>query len=239
MRTKVILYLALVLSGVMVGCSHTQPADTANASGGSEPLGGLVLSGHTLYGTTSASGDGFWNCGTVFKINTDGRGFTILHNLSPAVSPAFTNGDGTFPRSRLVLSGDALYGTALEGGTAGSGTVFKVKTDGRDFTTLHHFEKFYGFTNGGGTRPMAGMILSDNTLYGTTQRGGLNEGTVYKVNTDGSGFAVLHTFTRMSGPDFTNSDGAFPQTELALAGRTLYGAGWSGGAGGVGTVFAV
>ena len=35
----------------------------------------------------------------------------------------------------------------------------------------------------------------DGALYGTTLGGGSNSaGTVFKVNTDGSGYATLHTF---------------------------------------------
>jgi len=40
------------------------------------------------------------------------------------------------------------------------------------------------------------MILSGNTLYGTTELGSTNgNGTVFAVNTDGTGFTNLYTFT--------------------------------------------
>jgi len=36
------------------------------------------------------------------------------------------------------------------------------------------------------------LLLSGSTLYGITQNGGsLGNGTIFKINTDGSGFAVL------------------------------------------------
>src|SRR3989442_1026087 len=38
---------------------------------------GLILSGDTLYGTTSFGGTS--GVGTVFKVNTDGTGFTTLY----------------------------------------------------------------------------------------------------------------------------------------------------------------
>lgn len=46
-----------------------------------------------------------------------------------------------------------------------------------------------------GTSPIAGLALSDNTLYGTTHTGGsFDAGTVFKLNVDGTGFAVLKHF---------------------------------------------
>ena len=48
-------------------------------------------------------------------------------------------------------------------GSAANGTVFAVNTDGTGFTNL------YSFTDGSdGANPNAGLILSGNTLYGTT-----------------------------------------------------------------------
>src|SRR5882762_3095099 len=47
-----------------------------------------------------------------------------------------------------------------------------------------------------GSFPYAGLILSDNTLYGTSNRGGsYDTGTVFKLNTDGTGFTNLNSFT--------------------------------------------
>src|SRR5882724_6126303 len=79
------------------------------------------------------------------------------------------------------------------------------------------------FTNRDGGCPYAGLILSGNTLYGTAfQRGSSGNGTVFAVNTDGTGFTNLHNFT---GPPYvgTNSEGASPSGGLILSGNTLYG----------------
>jgi hypothetical protein len=47
------------------------------------------------------------------------------------------------------------------------GTIFRVNTNGTGFTNL------YSFTNGSdGADPVAGLVLSGNTLYGTAQYGG-------------------------------------------------------------------
>src|SRR5205807_1880794 len=148
--------------------------------------------------------------------------FTTLHS--------FTGGsDGARPDAGLILSGNTLYGTTA-GNYYGYGTVFAVNTDGTGFRFLHNFTD----NEGGGDTPVAGLVLSGNTLYGTAggsvYRGVL--GTVFAVNTDGTGFTILHSFTY-------GSDGAFPSAGLILSGNTLYGTAYGGGTTNNGTVFSL
>ncbi len=205
-------------------------------SNGADPYAGVILSGNTLYGTAERGGSSGY--GTVFRINTDGTDFTNLHS--------FINSDGINPQSELILSDNTLYGTALNGGRWGNGTVFKVNTDGTGFTNLYSFSAGSGsslsVTNTDGAWPYAGLTLSGNTLYGTTGSGGSSgNGTVFKINTDGTGFTNLYTFTATPGDPYTNSDGANPYAGLILSGNTLYGTAQDGGSAGAGngTVFAV
>jgi uncharacterized repeat protein (TIGR03803 family) len=148
---------------------------------GANPAAGLVLSGSTLYGTTSFGGSS--NNGVVFALNTDDLGFTNLHSFTSIFQG--TNSDGNIPNSRLVLSGHTLYGTASGGGISGDGAVFAVDTNGTGFTTLYNFtatDPDTG-TNSDGSDPYAGLILSGNTLYGTTQQGGNSgNGTVFSLS---------------------------------------------------------
>ena len=56
--------------------------------------------------------------------------------------------------------------------------------------------------------------------------GSSGNGTVFAVNTDGTGFTNLHSFTAASTNGLipsTNSDGANPEAGLILSGNTLYG----------------
>ena len=133
--------------------------------------------------------------------------------------PDRTNYEGVFPACTLVLSGTNLYGTASEGGDLGGGTVFMIDTNGTALTTFHAFATTNGITgtNLGGARPRSGLTLVSNVLYGTTFTGGPSgNGTVYKINTDGSGFATLYNFTATNGIGTngtgggTNFDGAHP-----------------------------
>ena len=206
---------------------------------GADPSAGLTLSGTNLYGTSWEGGTN--GTGTVFAVNTDGSGFAVLHTFSAANNNI--NSDGTHPYAGLVLSSNTLYGTANVGGTNGFGTVFALNTDGTGFRVLYNFT---GSTNDGAD-PESTLVLSSNTLYGTTLGaasvggGAPDAGTVFAVNTDGTGFRLLHGFTYAGGqaPSTPNSDGASPHDGLILSGSTLYGTAQSGGANGYGTVFAV
>lgn len=203
---------------------------------------GLVLSGNTLYGTGEFGGSGFGvGVGAIFAVHTDGTGFTNLHDF-PALNNN-TNSEGAYPAAALVLSGNLLYGTAQNGGSAGAGTVFAVRTDGTGFTILHNFTGAYypDYINRDGAYPSAAMVLSNNILYGMATAGGSSgQGTAYALNTDGSGFTVLHNFTATTGPS-TNSDGAGPIAGLITnsTGNVLYGTAPAGGGAGNGTVFSV
>jgi len=203
-------------------------------SDGSGPEAGLVLAGNTLYGTTWSGGSA--TNGTVFALKTDGTGFRLLHS--------FTGGsDGSAPMADLILSGDTLYGTTEWGGS-GNGTVFRVNTDGTGFTTVYQFSPTdLNGVNSDGAYPVAGLILSGNTLYGTASGGGgSGNGTVFQLNTDGTGFTNLHSFTAIDPPDSnfgTNGDGTYPQGVLVLSSNILYGTASSGGSYGAGTVFSI
>jgi uncharacterized repeat protein (TIGR03803 family) len=188
-----------------------------NSFEGQNPTGGLLLSGGTLYGTTEGGGTN--GSGTVFKLNTNGSGFSVLKH--------FNGNDGGTPRATLTLSGSTLYGTTYEGGSDDDGTVFKVNTDGGGFAVLKEFTT----SNDDGNNPLAQLVLSGSTLYGTTEQGGTNgAGTVFKVNTDGNGYTVLVPFA-------DNPDGAGPTSGLILSGQTLYGTTQGGGTNGSGTVY--
>jgi uncharacterized repeat protein (TIGR03803 family) len=227
------------------GASFTNLHALTTSEGG-EPYAGLILAGDTLYGTTSGIGNSGTNGnGTVFAIKTNGTGYRTVYSFT-ALDPTYsTNSDGKSPRGSLVLSGNTLYGTAYLGGTWGKGTVFAVNTDGTGFTNLHSFKGASGSsTNNDGDGPNAGLVLAGNTLYGTTAFGsGFDNGTVFKISTDGTGYASIHDFSAIwynGGLDvFTNADGANPFAGLILSGDVLYGTANNGGVAGSGTVFAL
>ena len=218
----------------------TVSADNATNSGGASPSASLAMSGGTLYGTTAAGGAAA--NGTIFSLATNGVTFTMLHNFTVPDSQAGTNSDGALPCGGLILSGGTLYGTASSGGAGGNGVVFSVSTNGANFTTLCSFTPMdtLNATNADGAMPLGGLVLSSNTLYGTTSAGGFGgSGTIYSIQTNGNGFAVLHHFAPTDVVTGTNTDGASPGAALLLSSNILYGTAAAGGAGAAGTVFAL
>ena len=209
-------------------------------SDGANPYGTLTVSGDTVYGTTEAGGD--YSYGAVFKINTNGSGFTNLHSFAGSTN------DGANPYAGLALAGGVLYGATESGGTNGSGMLFSLNTDGSGFTNLHSFTATTFtylpdattavYTNGDGAYPDGALIASGSTLYGSTRAGGpVGVGVIFKLNTDGSGFTVLHSFTEAVYG--VNSDGAQPYGALILSGQTLYGTTSEGGATSGGVIFSL
>jgi len=201
---------------------------------GAQPMGSVVYANGKLYGTTSTAGPGFG--GTVFSMNMDGSGFTNVCSFPPGQFFNFPNGSG--PEGRLIVSNNILYGTTEGGGVSGWGVVFRLNTEGSDFTNIHNF------SNGsGGSVVRGGLVLAGNTLYGTTESGNsANQGIIFSVGTDGSGFTNLHGFSASSGGAGTfgtNSDGVQPNRNLVISGNTLYGTAQYGGTNGYGTVFSL
>jgi uncharacterized protein (TIGR03437 family) len=142
---------------------------------GANPVAGLIqATDGNFYGTTESGGAAV--SGIVFKI-TPGGTLTMLYSFCTQTGCA----DGSMPQAGLVQASDGnFYGTTSQGGTNGSGTVFRL-TPGGTLTTLYSFCAQAGCTDGG--TPVAALIqASDGNLYGTTSTGGANsDGTVFKV----------------------------------------------------------
>ena len=193
---------------------------------GAFPVGSLVLSGSTLYGTTREGG--YNGNGTIFQIATNGASFGVLHQFSATNAVSGSNGDGARPQAGLILWSNQLYGAAEYGGSAGYGTVFSLRTDGSEFTTLYSFSATNAATgtNLDGAYPVAGLAISGGVLYGTASAGGTaGYGTVFSLlipppmsigfagpnavvtwPTNSTGFA-LQTTTNLAAPIWTTVSG--------------------------------
>ena len=168
---------------------------------GRNPDSSLLLDNNTLYGTTAAGG---YNRGVIFKIATDGSYFEVLHLFAGGAD------DGAYPHT-LISDGLSLYGTTTNGGDAYKGVIFKIGTDGLGYEVLHEFALYPDAYT-----PHGSLVFDGLELYGMTYWGGdYNHGAIFKINTDGSGYEVIHSFARV--------DGRSPDDSLLLDGFTLYG----------------
>lgn len=195
----------------------------------------LVLSGNTLYGTTHEGGA--QGHGTIFSVNTNGSGFTVLYTGSSS--------NGQYLGRYLTLFSNTLYGVAQDGEAGGTGALFNIGTNGVGYTNLCVFPPttfntaIKKSTNAIGADPVY-LAVSGNVIYGAAEGGGTNgSGTIFKMNLDGTGFTNLYFFTLSvtnANGIYTNGDGTGP-VSLVLSDTRIYGAATFGGAGGSGTIF--
>jgi uncharacterized repeat protein (TIGR03803 family) len=230
--------LALSLVASQPAQAQAEPAytfsvlHTFNGTNGESPDGALITdAAGNLYSTTTYGGNtgcidtgGLSGCGTVFKLNKNGKQ-TMLYKF-----PA-SGANGANPNVGLVADkAGNLYGITAFGGADNNGTVFKLTASGKE-TVL------YSFTGGkDGGIPNAFLIFdaAEDNLYGTTEGGGdvsctnvLNVtgcGVVFKVNKTTGKETVLYTFTGGKGGDI-------PIAALTIdAAGNLYGTAALGGA---------
>ena len=72
-----------------------------------------------------------------------------------------------------------------------------ASANAQEYRVLHHFAG--GHNDGAGT--MGKLIQSGSALYGVTPQGGSNNiGTIFRINTDGTAFEILHSFVGESRP---------------------------------------
>ncbi len=162
-----------------------------NYGDGNYPTSNLINVGGVLYGTTELGG-GIDDTGTVFSITPSGDE-QVLHSFKGSE-------DGEYPYGGLVDVNGTLYGTTIYGGSgacndsglSGCGVVFAIPAGSTSSDrVLYSFEG----KPDDGAYPYANLINVNGTLYGTTHSGGSkDEGTVFKVTTDGNE-AVVVQFT--------------------------------------------
>ena len=196
-----------------------QPLDL----GGNSPFAGVVqASDGRLYGTTLSGGTNFG--GTIYSLNSDGTDFRVIlhfgHQLGDAAAPG--------PDGELIEGADGmLYGTTVQGGSLGNGSVFRLNKDGSGYQVLHEFDE----TDGQGSFPEAPVLQGkDGALYGTTaDNQGQGPGKVFKLNTDGSGFQILHDFGANTNDGSLLLWGLMEGRDGAIYGTTFYGGTRDGG----------
>jgi uncharacterized repeat protein (TIGR03803 family) len=80
---------------------------------------------------------------------------------------------------------------------------------------------------------MGSLLVSGNIVYGTTANGGNQyEGTIFQINTDGTGYRTLYSCTSGNG-------GTVIQAGLILSSNVLFGTATYGGGANAGTLFSL
>jgi uncharacterized repeat protein (TIGR03803 family) len=168
------------------------------APDGAFPFAGLADSGKGyLLGTGYNGGDD--DDGTLIFVDLDGYSSS---------SCQLKGSDGAHPFAGITMANGNIYTVTTAGGAANLGTVTEFDPANCATTVLH------SFTGGSdGATPYGSLFLYKNVLYGTTSFGGdPNLGTAFRINPDGSGYTVLHTFQGID----KHLDGSFPHGGLAL-----------------------
>jgi len=189
------------------------------------PIGSLTLSasGTTLYGMTIHGG--IYGYGNIFSINVN-TGYDTLYSFS-------NSDDGGRPYGNLTLSatGDTLFGMTSSGGLNNDGVIFSIKANGTGYDTLHSF----GYTTDGGS-PHGSLTRVGNVLYGITSEGGqYNDGIIFHINSDGTGYDTLHNFGSSIDYGGGNAQGSLT---LSPSGK-FYGVTYNGGYQNYGSIFSL
>lgn len=221
MNSKLFTLSFFTLIAACSSAQYTKLHDFETATSGYAPYFATpITDGTYLYGTCSGGGVNY--DGTIYRIKKDGTDFTKIFDF-------FEDETGFQPKSAVILIGEYLYGTTEYGGTFGNGTVYRIKTDGTDFSTIANFETA---VTGGNSK---GALFYDGTyLYGVNPSGGANNsGTIFKLLPDGSEFTVIFHFLM----DLTT--GRSPYGHLITDGEFFYGLTVGGGASSFGVVFKI
>lgn len=156
---------------------------------GRHPFAELVqASDGKLYGVTSNGGPNYG--GTIFSLNPDGSGFTVLKALD------FATEGGSLNAPLMIANNGLLYGVTYEGGPGHGGSLFSIAPNGT-FTLLH---SFIDSDNDPG-RPACSLVQAANgKLYGALTRAGAgNVGGIFSINPDGSSFTLVRTLAQADG----------------------------------------
>lgn len=215
----VVLSFALTTKGQTNFTLLQSLSTSASPATGVLPYSGVILgSDGWLYGTTLLGVNTAVPGGLVYKLQTNGAGFQVIHQ--------FVGADGHSPQAAVSEASDGfLYGTASGGGSGNSGVVYKLAKNGSQFAVLHHF------TGGGDSAsPYGGLVEgSDGYLYGTTDFGNsATRGTVYKVDKAGNNYSIIHNFTGSPDGQQCNSK-LLRGSDGWLYGTTVFGGSSAGG----------
>jgi uncharacterized repeat protein (TIGR03803 family) len=190
--------------------------------------------GCAVWPATSLPSSGPLPSGILYRMTPSGQDFQVLYTFSQTDSNG-ANNDGADCYEPLVETRPGVfYGSATNGGTNGTGVVFRYSNWNPGVVeVVHSFSAIDAAgDNWDGANPTARLTPApDGTLFSTASYGGANgNGVVYRVGPDGC-FADLHSFGATDPTTGANEDGATPDYGVVLDGDKLIGMADYGGLG--------
>lgn len=199
-RRRIAAAIAATLALAPVGIATAHASTGSNAAGpmitqftsanGQSPNGAPncyvgqpnVLDGKTwCYGVTYLGGAS--NNGSLYRVQPDGSrfsviaSFNVLNGLTPSQWPVFD------------AASEALYGTTSQGGSAGSGAIYKY-----DFATKT-LAIMGSLTGSVGTTPQGSPLIVNGNLYGATGQSAANGvGGIWMLPLAGGKPSLIHSF---------------------------------------------
>lgn len=151
---------------------------------GANPHGRMIKDANGyFYGYTSFGGAN--DQGNIFRFDPDGTNYTAIYNFDDPES---------FPINSLLISGDTLYGLALNE-TNYIYTIFKVHISGAGYTTIYEFDSDV-LQNGS----ISQLVTDGLSFYGIFSGDGYHDlGKIFRIKKDGSDYSIIHEFTNYTG----------------------------------------
>lgn len=164
---------------------------------GRDPFGDLVqMADGRIYGLAGGGGEplpGGASGGLIFSYDPQTQLYEMRHSFLTADGEF----QGTTPPHGMTLGLDGkLYGTCLNGGEFGHGTIYSFDPEDDSFNTVHSFDDgLYGRS------PDCRLLLgADGKLYGTASSGGPTlYGTIFRFDPTINHYSVIHSFNWISG----------------------------------------
>jgi uncharacterized repeat protein (TIGR03803 family) len=186
--------------------------------------------------TINTAGDIFVpQYGSVLELKPNGSGGYVKSTIF-----SFSNAtkDGSVPNGTLALdSAGNLYGTTIDGGAYGYGTVYKLTAPTKSGAAWTE-KLLTSLASGANEYPLGGVVLDSNgNVYGTASASGkYNDGAVFELVAP---TGTSTTYTKKMLFTFDGETGNEPYDTMTLVNGYLYGTTYIGGTNGDGAVFQI
>jgi uncharacterized repeat protein (TIGR03803 family) len=165
---------------------------------------GLVLFDGSIYGIAQRGGEHGY--GTLFRLERDGQGFSVVHAFAGKPS------DGSRPYSAPAVHDGKLYGLTYAGGKDNRGTMYCYDPKTQRCETVHSF----GMP---GVNPFGSVTSVGDWIYGMTSDHTAKDrfGTIFRYRPSDKTFETVHRFAG-------KNQGGYPYDSLVWdGGQWLYG----------------